>query len=87
MVFNGNADNEFPDDEDYEWNEAEIMRLANCVDLEVSLTSNQGWPKDMGSKMLIIENIEELRMPVFDLGRATFDSVSYIQLYSVKTAP
>ena len=77
MVFNGNSDTEFPDDEDYEWTEAEIIRISNCFDLEVSLTSNQGWPKDVDGKMLIIENVVELRMPVFDLGKATYDSVSY----------
>ena len=76
MIFDGNADNEFPDVDDYDWSDADIIRVANCVDLEFKLTPNTGWLKDMGSKMLIIENIEELRMPQFDIGKATFDSVS-----------
>ena len=78
MTFKANSDDDFPDEDedDNEWSDAEIIRVANCVDLEVSLTSNQGWPKDMGSKMMIFENIEELRMSTFDLGKANSDSVN-----------
>ena len=78
MTLNANSDDDFPDEDedDNEWSDAEIIRVANCVDLEVSLTSNQGWPKDMGSKMMIFENIEELRMSTFDLGKANSDSVN-----------
>ena len=78
MTLKANSDDDFPDedDDDNEWSDAEIIRVANCVDLEVSLTSNQGWPKDMGSKMMIFENIEELRMSTFDLGKANSDLVN-----------
>ena len=78
VTFKANSDDDFPDEDedDNEWSDAEIIRVANCVDLEVSLTSNQGWPKDMGSKMMIFENIEELRISTFDLGKANSDSVN-----------
>ena len=54
------------------WQKSEILRIFNCSELSVSLRKNQdGIADKMNGKILLFENIAELRMNEFLVGVPT----------------